>query len=496
MRKETARNFCLSCITQIIRCGTDSYIEHPAIAFNERVKCGEFNALSEEEFKARVAEIEELAELFNNRRSRTAGSILMDIISNTSRANYALRGDLVKVMTCLLTDPADYRLPPLSPETLEAMENFECDLTEEMLDDLDRRFDHIFYETAAADVKKASPANSPRHIRDSIARQVIGQPEAVKAAALITYNHLAGRRTNAVFAGLSGCGKSEIWRCLSCKYPGLIRMVDFSRFVAEGWSGSLHLRDIFEGIDAASIRKRGLIVVLDEADKILCERAVSSSGTDHNALLQNDLLKMMDGDALEFGEENKKNPLSVDCSKVSIVMLGAFERLLTGKSQDAKHIGFGTASGAAAGGHKEISYDDLINGGMRREIAGRVNRIVALGPLSVDDYKSILMGPVLFDVQESFKRKVNIDSVAADAITGKAIGSGLGVRWMRSQVTNAVDDALFDEPEAEEYTVTMQDGKLLCRTQAGGEAAPVKKSQQRRRKAQGSTSRTTQNRPA
>lgn len=92
MRKETARNFCLSCITQIIRCGTDSYIEHPAIAFNERVKCGEFNALSEEEFKARVAEIEELAELFNNRRSRTAGSILMDIISNTSRANYALRG--------------------------------------------------------------------------------------------------------------------------------------------------------------------------------------------------------------------------------------------------------------------------------------------------------------------------------------------------------------------------------------------------------------------
>ena len=47
--------------------------------------------------------------------------------------------------------------------------------------------------------------------------------EAVKVAALITYNHLAGRRTNAVFAGPGGCGKSEIWRCLSCKYPGLVR---------------------------------------------------------------------------------------------------------------------------------------------------------------------------------------------------------------------------------------------------------------------------------
>lgn len=468
MRKETARSFCLSCITQIVRCGTDSYVEHPAIAFNERVKCGEFNALSDEEFKARVSEIEELAELFNNRRSRTAGSILMDIISNTSKANYALRGDLVKVMTCLLTDPANYRIPPLSAETLEAMENFECDLTEEMLDDLDRRFDHIFYEEADADVKKEYPADSPRHIRDSIARQVIGQPEAVKAAALITYNHLAGRRTNAVFAGPSGCGKSEIWRCLSCKYPGLIRMVDFSRFTAEGWSGSLHIRNIFEGIDISSIKKRGLIVVLDEADKILCESAVGSGGTDHHVLLQNDLLKMMDGDVIDFGEENKKNALSIDCSKVSVVMLGAFEKLLEGKSQNAKHIGFHTASWAVGRGHKEISFDDLINGGMRREIAGRINRIVALGPLSVDDYKSILMGPVLFDVQESFKRKVNIDSVAADALTGKAIESNLGVRWMRSQVTNAVDDALFDEPEAEEYTVTMQDGKLLCQAQAEG----------------------------
>ena len=219
-------------------------------------KNGDFDHLSEEEYNALLGEVEMLAELFNNRRSRTAGSILLDIISNTSRANYALRGDLVNIMICLLTDPADYRIPPLSPETLEAMENYVCEQTEEMLEDLERRFDHIFYPDAYDDTKKTAPANSPRHIRDSIARQLIGQPEAVKAAALITHNHLAGRRTNAVFAGPSGCGKSEIWRCLSCKYPGLIRMVDFSRFSAEGWLGSLHLRDIFEGIDISSIRKR------------------------------------------------------------------------------------------------------------------------------------------------------------------------------------------------------------------------------------------------
>ena len=83
-------------------------------------KNGDFDHLSEEEYNALLGEVEMLAELFNNRRSRTAGSILLDIISNTSRANYALRGDLVNIMICLLTDPADYRIPPLSPETLEA----------------------------------------------------------------------------------------------------------------------------------------------------------------------------------------------------------------------------------------------------------------------------------------------------------------------------------------------------------------------------------------
>ena len=457
MKKETARSFCLSCITQISRCGTNSYVEHPAIAFNERAQCGEFDALSEEEFKARVAEIDELAEFFPNRRSRTAGSILMDIISNTSRANYALRGELVNVMACLLTDPAGYRIPPLSAETLEAMENFECDLSEEMLDDLDRRFDHIFDEEVAAE------ANSPRHIRDSIAQQVIGQPEAVKAAALITYNHLAGRRTNAVFAGPSGCGKSEIWRSLSCKYPGLIRMVDFSRFSAEGWSGSLHLRDIFDGTSANTIKRRGLIVVLDEADKILCERAVGGSGTDYNALLQNALLKMMDGDVIEFGEENAKAALSVDCSKVSVVMLGAFERLLTGKSQDAKHIGFGAAPKADAGGHKDISYNDLIHAGMRLEVAGRVNKIIALEQLSVNDYKSILRGPVLSGLQESTGCEISIDSAACDELAERAIESGLGVRWMHSAILNAIDDAMFDDPEAEAWSVTLEGGRLRCR---------------------------------
>ena len=492
MRNKMARDFCVECINQVLSDGTNSYIENPAIKFTEMAKNGDFDPLSEEEYTALLSEVKILAKLFNNRPRRAAGSILLDVLANAPRVSYKLKDDLADLFGRLLAGPGDEEIPPLSPETIQAIEDYVCEQTEEMLEDFEKRFDHIGEEM----LRESLRMPPPKKIRDNITKKVIGQPEAVKAAAMIVYNHLSGRRTNAVFAGPSGCGKSEIWRTLSKEYPGLVRMIDFSRFAADGWRGSLHLRDIFNGVGSDDIRRRGLIVVLDEADKRLCEPAMGSGGTDYNVLLQNDLLKMMDGDVIEFGAEDRQPALSVDCSKVSVVMLGAFERLLGGKSQDAKRIGFGTAPRATAGGHKEISYDDLINGGMRREIAGRVNRIVALGPLSMDDYKSILMGPVLFDVRESFKRKVSIDPAAADALTGKAIGSGLGVRWMRSQVTNAVDDALFDEPEAEEYTVTMQDGKLLCRAQAGDEAALAKKSRRRRPKAQGNTPQTMQDSPA
>lgn len=462
MRKKIARDFCSECINQVLGSGTSPYIENPAIVFDKKAKRGDFDTLSDKEHDTLLCEVEQLAKLFDDHPRRAAGNILLDILANAPKANDKLKDDLADLFARLLAGPDDGEIPPLSAETLKAADDYVCEQTEEMLDDLEHRFDDLDGELIWEPFFKKLP---PKEIRDNIAKKVIGQPEAVKAAAMIVYNLLSGRRTNAVFAGPSGCGKSEIWRTLTTEYPGMVRMVDFSRFSAEGWNGSLHLRDIFDGIDAAAIKDFGMVVVLDEADKILCEAAVGRGGTDHHVLLQNDLLKMMDGDVIEFGEDSRKAALSIDCAKVSVVMLGAFERLLEGKTQDAKRIGFGSgaASKADAGSHKEISYEDLIHAGMRREIAGRVNKIVALERLSVDDYKAILKGPVLDGLQESTGCKISIDGAAADLLAERAIESGLGVRWVRSEILNAIDDAAFDAPEAKAWSVTLRDGKLRCR---------------------------------
>ena len=451
MRTKKVVELWSNCLRRIISGQAGGYVVNPAIQFTAAAKAGEYESLSEAEYNVIMRDCEDAATLWNNRMQVTAGELFLKLLERAEIPEDQidrLAARLVeRYVPCELPDDDD-DLPGPEPGD----------------------FAPVLDETGNVLVSKPiSPFASvfgplpPASIRDAIEKRVIGQPEATKAAAMIMYHHMAGRRSNAVFCGPSGCGKSEIWRCLAKEYPGRIRLVDFSRMTAEGWKGSVHLRDVFSDFDPDAIRQNGLIVVLDEADKILCEHAVGGGGTDYNQLVQNSLLKMMDGDVIEFGQEDKNPALVVDCSKVSVVLLGAFERLLKGKTGE-KHIGFGAApkAGDDPGLHKNISYNDLINAGMRREAAGRVNKIVALNPLTLNSYKSILQGPVRSGLEESMKCQISIDDAAAGALAEQAMASELGVRWMRSAFQNAIDDAAFEMPEASGYVITMQDGKLCC----------------------------------
>lgn len=321
MRKETVSALCAQCIDRIRRYGTRACIENLAVTFTQNAKNGDYDALTDDEYKTLLAEVEELAGLWDGKPNQTAMSILTGMLANAQSISPDQRDSLADAFAALLVAPAE-------PSTADEPQS----------------------KALFGSGKDMFAVRPPAEIRNAITRRVLGQPEAVKAAALIVYNQLSGRRTNAVFCGPSGCGKSEIWRALSDEYPGMVRMMDFSRFSADGWRGSLHVRDIFEGIAPDDIKRSGLIVILDEADKVVCEHTIGAGGTDYNAILQNNLLKMMDGDVIEFGaDDNKKTALAVDCSKVSVVMLGAFERLMDGKARDAKRIGFDPAPGAAAG---------------------------------------------------------------------------------------------------------------------------------------------------
>ena len=215
---------------------------------------------------------------------------------------------------------------------------------------------------------------SPKKIEEWIHTSggIIGQDEAVKAAAMIVYNHYEGRPSVSLFVGPTGSGKTEIWRVLQREYGSQnIVIVDASTLTAEGWKGNNKLSTVFLTMNSDARRNR-VILVLDEADKII-EPVYGSSGTNYSEIIQSQLLRLCDHDMLFFGcgdGSGSGKPLSVDCSNVSVVLLGAFSKLYEQKAMSQKRIGFACGqAGHASEALPEITTEDLIAYGMRAELA-------------------------------------------------------------------------------------------------------------------------------
>lgn len=399
-------------------------MQNPAIDFMCATKGGDLDQVSDEEYNARLMDVEDAATLWGDDRARTAETLLIQALKRTEISPHH-RAQIADV------------LATASEATAYRTEEQQTTETE-------------------SETIEAEPCSqyTPREIYDRLDCRIRGQEAAKRAAAMIVYTMLQGGRSNAVMCGPTGSGKTEIWRQIARWMPERVRIVDASRLSADGWKGSLHLRDVFENTQPQT----GLIVVLDECDKICCETMIGTGGTDYAKIVQNSLLKLMDGDKIEFGKEDGKSGFSVDGSKVSVVMLGAFENLLQNKGSTTGRMGFGGNAKSECNYETiEITQEDMIEAGMRREIAGRVQRIVQLRPLVAEDYRDILPKTVIPDLQNEIKAQIEIDAESIEYLSKQAEASGLGVRWMISQVRCALDDLIFENPKCEKYTISISE---------------------------------------
>ena len=276
---------------------------------------------------------------------------------------------------------------------------------------------------------------------------IIGQDKAVKTASLIVHRHFQhGCASVNLFCGPTGCGKTQIWRTLQKEYSDHnIVIRDASTLNAEGWKGNNSISSIFKSMKP-DMRER-VILCLDEADKML-EPQYGSNGTNYSDILQNQLLKLFDHDKLFFGSEDGRG-IEVDTKHVTIVLLGAFQRLLEAKSLDNKAIGFGMDSRRECTyGATEITTDDLLKYTcMREEIAGRIDRIVCMEPLTVSDYIRIMLNHIE-DVAKQVRVPIDIDQNALLMIARSAINGKLGARWANHQIDAIIDEMIYEDPYA------------------------------------------------
>ncbi len=269
---------------------------------------------------------------------------------------------------------------------------------------------------------------------------------------MLMYHHLNGNSRNIVMAGATGCGKTEIWRTLSKKF-NFICIVNGPQLTCDGWKGSYHIKDIFTGETKETAEC--LVIVIDEADKLF-EPSIGSGGTDFGQKIQNELLKIMDGDTLIFVDESDRNKkITVDCSGISIVLCGSFERMLQERTEASGGIGFCQPEREESR-IAECSEEDLIQyGNVRREIAGRINQIVALNTLGAEDFEAIMESPAspIQKIEQSHHVSLTVDKDTKRKLASDAEKSGLGCRYIRSRLQSMLDEQMFDEPDAKEYSL-------------------------------------------
>ena len=292
--------------------------------------------------------------------------------------------------------------------------------------------------------------DSPQKIYQWMKNYIYGQKEAVKAAAMLLYNHMQGRKRNVLFVGPTGCGKTEIWRACQKIYPH-IRIVDGTMLTGEGWKGEFKITNIFDGMDKQDAEKA--IIVIDEFDK-LCEPYLGSTVTNGHYIVQNNLLKLIEG-----GEITLEN-YTIDTSKISFVFCGSFEYLTEMKTakETGQSLGFGAKlekPEARLVYEAEIQPEDLVKyAGVRQEIAGRINQIVQLLPMTAKDYKAILddekISP-LHQIERQYGVKLCLEKDTKQKLLQEAEETHMGVRYLRSRIQQMLDDQMFQDCGREEY---------------------------------------------
>lgn len=435
-------------------------ITNPAVDFTQRAKSGEYDDVSEEEYFKELDRIEELNNVWQHRSARQVGELLLTALENVDLSE----SDVVDMAATLMCayERTDQTHIPCDADAGQHLSNAifgrgvrKCTYAGdeyEMCDDTgDKEIEYDISE------EKERILSSPAGIYEYLDKNVYGQKEAKKAAAMLLWNHVNGRRQNVLFAGPTGCGKTEIFRQLSKLYPNIV-VHNATSLTGTGWKGNMKVRNLFDGVDPQEMEH--MIIVLDEADKMFED----ADDRHYSYIVQNELLKLMEGDMVHFEGNLRDNEptLDIDTSNVSFVFLGSFDSMVRAKDTDvnkSRAIGFGAESenGSFDGYESTFTQEDLVKyANVRSEIAGRIGSIVQLRQMSESDFYSILNSDKISPVNrlsDYYGVKVKMSARAKHKLAREAADNNMGVRYMKSRLQKMLDEMLFNDCGKQEYRI-------------------------------------------
>ncbi len=325
-----------------------------------------------------------------------------------------------------------------------------------------------------------TPADLAKMIRDC---GYVGQERAVRAVSLFAFRHLdrldrirrgldknLPKKTNLLFVGPTGCGKTHLIELLFSKILKLpTAVIDITAYSETGYAGLDVSNVITRLLHAANMKievaETG-VVCLDEFDKIAMSDERNPMGGNDSRKdvsgfgVQRDLLKMVEGSVVRvphnMGDFQHRQHSEISTVNIPFIACGAFsniKNLVHSVKEDS--IGFFREGRRSKKNDIAVSYtEDDVNlvstfqkFGFLPELIGRFSRIVPFEALGANELRNILNKNVITSWREEMELH-GIDIIMEDSlidfIVSNALWKETGARSVDSVVTRILEDAAFE----------------------------------------------------
>ena len=331
---------------------------------------------------------------------------------------------------------------------------------------------------------------TPKEIFNKLNEWVLDQDPAMKKIAREYYNHLKRLKrydmdndcnnklridkTNMIYMGPTGCGKTETIRAIATLMDLPFVIEDSSSFTSAGYVGrdcDEILKDLLDAADGDIERAQKGIVFLDEFDKIKKTTGGKGGKDVSGEAVQQALLRLVEGGTHKV-KKDKMTGATMDFNTDNVLFIagGAFVGLdkiianRVNKNSGKSNVGFG----AVLAKEQEQQYnelimqvkpEDLMEYGMIPEVLGRFPVLVPFKELSIETLIDILTEPkhaIIKQFKEMYKFESDIEleftEPALKLIAEKAKEKKIGARGLRSVLEEVLDDVGFEYPSIKGLT--------------------------------------------